>query len=66
MVANDFEYSSVHTRDHTVLFNGAAAEKNFGRWVRHRPSDLHYRALALDQPCQTMRYAHKLGAWRKP
>jgi hypothetical protein len=47
-----------------VLFNGAAAEKNFNRLVRVAP-DLRYRRLPSTSPAQTMRYADKLAAWRE-
>ncbi|MGV0795186.1 DNA-deoxyinosine glycosylase [Mycolicibacterium sp. XJ1819] len=64
MVANDFdwlfdEYQGITT----VLFNGAAAEKNFGRLVRARPA-VSYRRMPSTSPAQTMRYAVKLEAWR--
>ena len=47
-----------------VLFNGAAAEKNFNRLVRVAP-DVHYRRLPSTSPAQTMRYEDKLAAWRE-
>jgi len=47
-----------------VFFNGAAAEKNFHRLVRHAP-DVHYRRLPSTSPAQTMRYQDKLSAWRE-
>ena len=47
-----------------VFFNGAAAEKNFNRFVRGAP-DLRYRRLPSTSPAQTMRYADKLAAWRE-
>jgi hypothetical protein len=47
-----------------VFFNGAAAEKNFGRLATvDRP--LPYRRLPSTSPAQTMRYADKLAAWRE-
>jgi hypoxanthine-DNA glycosylase len=65
MVPNDFgelfdQYRSIDR----VLFNGAAAEKNFNRLVRVMP-DLHYRRLPSTSPAQTMRFADKLAAWRQ-
>jgi hypoxanthine-DNA glycosylase len=64
MVANDFEsFFIAHPAIERVFFNGAAAEKNFGRLVTvDRP--LPYRRLPSTSPAQTMRYADKLAAWR--
>lgn len=64
MVANDFhslldEYPDI-TR---VLFNGAAAERNFHRLVA-LTTDLGYQRLPSTSPAQTMRYPDKLAAWR--
>lgn len=64
MVANDFgllfaEHSAI-TR---VIFNGAAAEKNFRRLVGVA-ADAHYVRLPSTSPAQTMRYELKLAAWR--
>ena len=65
MVANDFEsFFDAHPAIDRVFFNGAAAEKNFGRFAgveRH----LRYRRLPSTSPAQTMRYADKLSAWRE-
>jgi hypoxanthine-DNA glycosylase len=64
MVPNDFgELIDAHPRITRVLFNGAAAEKNFDRLVRVAPV-LHYRRLPSTSPAQTMRYEDKLTAWR--
>ena len=64
MVANNFgELFIAHPGITRVLFNGAAAEKNFNRLVRVAP-DVHYRRLPSTSPAQTMRYEDKLAAWR--
>ena len=65
MVANDFEsFFNAHPAIDRVFFNGAAAEKNFGRLAEiDRP--LHYRRLPSTSPAQTMRYQDKLSAWRE-
>ena len=65
MVANDFApFFDTHSTIERVLFNGAAAEKNYGRLVGiDRP--LRYRRLPSTSPAQTMRYEDKLHAWRK-
>ena len=64
MVANDFALLfDAHLAIDRVFFNGAAAEKNFGRLVR---ADRPIRAIRLPStsPAQTMRYEDKLHAWR--
>ena len=65
MVANDFEsFFTAHSKIERVFFNGAAAEKNFGRLAGvDRP--LRYRRLPSTSPAQTMRYADKLATWRE-
>jgi hypoxanthine-DNA glycosylase len=64
MVANDFgELFDAHPTIERVLFNGAAAEKNYGRLVRVERS-VSYHRLPSTSPAQTMRYADKLAAWR--
>ena len=64
MVANDFhQFFEQHPGLTRVLFNGAAAEKNFGRLVPVTPG-FHYRRLPSTSPAQTMRYADKLEVWR--
>jgi hypoxanthine-DNA glycosylase len=64
MVPNNFgELFLAHPGITKVLFNGAAAEKNFNRLVRVAP-DVNYRRLPSTSPAQTMRYADKLTAWR--
>ncbi|MGE2723130.1 DNA-deoxyinosine glycosylase [Mycolicibacterium pulveris] len=65
MVANDFhklfdEYPDI-TR---VLFNGAAAEKNYHRLVGAAPA-LRCHRLPSTSPAQTMRFEDKLAAWRE-
>ena len=62
MVPNDFralldEYPAIER----VVFNGAAAEKNFTRLVG---LDLRSVRLPSTSPAQTMRYADKLAAWQ--
>lgn len=64
MVANDFD--SFFGRCPTirrVLFNGAAAERNFGRLVAGT-FDVTYTRLPSTSPAQTMRYELKAAAWR--
>jgi hypoxanthine-DNA glycosylase len=64
MVANDFEaFFDAHPAIDRVCFNGAAAEKNFGRLVGI-DRGLRYRRLPSTSPAQTMRYEDKLAAWR--
>ncbi|WP_099037877.1 DNA-deoxyinosine glycosylase [Mycobacterium neglectum] len=68
MVGNDFDELFIAQPGITrVLFNGAAAEKNFNRLVRVAPAapDVHYRRLPSTSPAQTMRYEEKLTAWRE-
>jgi hypoxanthine-DNA glycosylase len=64
MVANHFGALFVeHPEIVRVFFNGAAAQKNFGRLVRiDRP--LQYQRLPSTSPAQTMRYEDKVRAWR--
>lgn len=65
MVANNFgALFKEHPHITRVLFNGAAAEKNFRRLVGIT-TDLSYQRLPSTSPAQTMRYADKLAAWRK-
>jgi hypoxanthine-DNA glycosylase len=64
MVANDFEaFFDAHPTIVDVFFNGAAAEKNFGRLVV-LDRGLRYRRLPSTSPAQTMRYEDKLAVWR--
>jgi hypoxanthine-DNA glycosylase len=64
MVANDFEaFFDAQPAIDRVYFNGAAAEKNFGRLVGI-DRGLRYRRLPSTSPAQTMRYEDKLAAWR--
>jgi hypoxanthine-DNA glycosylase len=63
MVPNDFgALFNTHRQVTRVLFNGAAAERNFNRLVQVAP-DLHYERLPSTSPAQTMRYRDKLAAW---
>jgi hypoxanthine-DNA glycosylase len=64
MVANDFgPLFDAHPGIERVFFNGAAAEKNFGRLVGvQRP--VRFRRLPSTSPAQTMRFEEKLRAWR--
>ena len=64
MVPNDFEeFFAAHPSIDRVLFNGAAAEKNYRRLVGGA-AELAYRRLPSTSPAQTMTYAAKLAAWR--
>jgi hypoxanthine-DNA glycosylase len=65
MVANDFDdFFAAHPTIDRVFFNGAAAEKNFGRLALiDRP--LLYRRLPSTSPAQTMHFEDKLRAWRE-
>jgi hypoxanthine-DNA glycosylase len=64
MVVNDFEaFFDAQPAIDRVYFNGAAAEKNFGRLVGI-DRGLRYRRLPSTSPAQTMRYEDKLAAWR--
>lgn len=63
MVANDFEaLFREHPGIARVLFNGAAAEKNFHRLVPTAGA-LRYLRLPSTSPAQTMKYAGKAAAW---
>jgi hypoxanthine-DNA glycosylase len=64
MAPNDFQaFFDAHPTIQLVIFNGAAAEKNFNRLVRVR-TDLRFVRLPSTSPAQTMRYEEKLAAWR--
>ena len=64
MVANDFgALFAARPTIRRVLFNGAAAEKNFLRLVPGRV-DLPFERLPSTSPAQTMRYEAKLAVWR--
>lgn len=64
MVPNDFHaLFDAHPTIQRVMFNGAAAEKNFNRLVRV-PTDRRFVRLPSTSPAQTMRYEDKLAAWR--
>ena len=62
MVPNDFRalFDTYPAIEH-VMFNGAAAEKNFNRLVG---LDLLSVRLPSTSPAQTMRYEDKLAAWQ--
>ena len=65
MVANDFDaLFDGHRHITRVLFNGAAAEKNFRRLVQPARK-LDYQRLPSTSPAQTMRYADKLATWHE-
>lgn len=65
MVPNDFQrFFADHRTITLVLFNGAAAQKNFIRLVPAAP-ELLYRRLPSTSPAQTMRYVDKLATWRE-
>ena len=64
MVPNDFEALFAAHHITRVLFNGAAAEKNYRRLVR-RSKELTYHRLPSTSPAQTMRYADKAAVWRE-
>lgn len=64
MEPNDFAWLfDAYPTIERVVFNGAAAEKNFNRLV-HLGQNLRYRRLPSTSPAQTMRYEDKLAAWR--
>ncbi|RAV11978.1 DNA-deoxyinosine glycosylase [Mycolicibacterium sp. GF69] len=64
MVPNDFQcLFADHPGIARVLFNGAAAERNFIRLVSVT-ADLCYRRLPSTSPAQTMRFENKLAIWR--
>ncbi len=64
MVPNDFgQLFTDHAGITRVLFNGAAAEKNFHRFGR-LADGMRHRRLPSTSPAQTMRYDDKLAAWR--
>ncbi|KUI30897.1 DNA-deoxyinosine glycosylase [Mycobacterium sp. IS-1742] len=65
MVVNDFPtFFGEHPTIRRVLFNGAAAEKNFRR-LASGGVGLEYSRLPSTSPAQTMRYELKLAAWRE-
>ncbi|MGV0789122.1 DNA-deoxyinosine glycosylase [Mycolicibacterium sp. XJ2] len=64
MVPNDFQrFFDEHRGIEVVLFNGAAAEKNFTRLV-NVADGLRYRRLPSTSPAQTMPFADKFTIWR--
>ncbi|WP_460355749.1 DNA-deoxyinosine glycosylase [Mycobacterium sp. ZZG] len=65
MAPNDFDgFYAAHPEITHVYFNGAAAEKNYGRLVGARDT-LRYRRLPSTSPAQTMSFDRKLDAWRQ-
>jgi hypoxanthine-DNA glycosylase len=63
MRANAFDaLFDAHPTIGRILFNGAAAEQNFGRLVGVPP--LPHERLPSTSPAQTMRYEQKLAFWR--
>ncbi len=65
MEPNDFAWLfDTYPTIERVVFNGAAAEKNFNRLVRIGPGPRCQR-LPSTSPAQTMRYEDKLAAWRE-
>lgn len=64
MVVNDFDaFFADHPTIRRVLFNGAAAEKNFRR-LAAGGEGLEFDRLPSTSPAQTMRFELKLAAWR--
>jgi hypoxanthine-DNA glycosylase len=64
MEPNDFRHLfATHPAIERVVFNGAAAEKNFARLVVLEQPVPQLR-LPSTSPAQTMRYEDKLRAWR--
>lgn len=63
MVPNDFGELFARHPIARVYFNGAAAERNFGRLVRLNRA-VPCRRLPSTSPAQTMRYEDKLAAWQ--
>lgn len=65
MVPNDFQqFFAEHPGIARVLFNGAAAEKNFTRFVSVA-NEFHNRRLPSTSPAQTMPHLGKLAIWRE-
>ena len=63
MVPNDFEgFFTAYPTLRRVVFNGAAAEKNFRQLVGTSP--VHGVRAPSTSPAQTMRFEDKLTAWR--
>jgi hypoxanthine-DNA glycosylase len=63
MVPNDFRaLFDAYPTIERVMFNGAAAEKNFCRLVGVSPTRRYHR-LPSTSPAQTMRFEDKLRAW---
>lgn len=65
MVPNDFQqFFDTYPSIRLVLFNGAAAEKNYTRLVSVA-NELSYRRLPSTSPAQTMPFIEKLAIWRE-
>lgn len=65
MVPNDLaQFFDEHPSVTLVLFNGAAAEKNYTRLVSVS-NDLRYRRMPSTSPAQTMPFGDKLAVWRE-
>ncbi|ABM15228.1 MULTISPECIES: DNA-deoxyinosine glycosylase [Mycolicibacterium] len=65
MVPNDFaSFFADHPAITHVYFNGAAAEKNYGRLVT-APATVSYTRLPSTSPAHTMSFDRKLAAWRQ-
>jgi hypoxanthine-DNA glycosylase len=64
MVPNDFgALFDAQPNIARVFFNGAAAERNYVRFVGLAP-EVCYRRLPSTSPAHTMRYDDKLAIWR--
>jgi len=67
-VANELPaFLAAHPRIRRVAFNGAGAEKLFGRWVLPRlaADDLEFVRLPSTSPAHTLPLARKAAAWRR-
>ena len=65
MVSNDFgRLFAMYPAIERVVFNGAAAEKNFARLVPPVDRPIRFVRLPSTSPAQTMPYQEKLRAWR--
>nr|WP_090275932.1 DNA-deoxyinosine glycosylase [Mycolicibacterium komanii]CRL69070.1 G:T/U mismatch-specific DNA glycosylase [Mycolicibacterium komanii] len=65
MVPNDFQQFFAELPSiKRILFNGAAAEKNYTRLVSVA-NELRHRRLPSTSPAQTMPYVEKLAIWRE-
>ena len=67
MVANDFvAFFAEHRLIAQVVFNGAAAQRNFTRLVGTKAADaaVTFARLPSTSPAHTMPHADKVAAWR--